>query len=96
MQRWRRGCSLRPGRSKVKVEACVLIVERWLIGRLRNRVFYSLAELNAAIGDLLRRLNEERPIRRLKQETGRQKTERDFAKLRREQSGRGSLLNYRE
>jgi transposase len=51
--------------DKAKVEACVLIVERWLIGRLRNRVFYSLAELNAAIGDLLRRLNEERPIRRL-------------------------------
>jgi transposase len=52
-------------RDKAKVEACVLIVERWLIGRLRNRVFYSLAELNAAIGQLLLRLNEERPIRRL-------------------------------
>jgi hypothetical protein len=34
--------------AKAKVEACVLIVERWLIGRLRNRVFHSLAELNAA------------------------------------------------
>ena len=52
-------------RDKAKVEACVLIVERWLIGRLRDRRFYSLAELNAAIGDLLKRLNEERPIRRL-------------------------------
>jgi transposase len=52
-------------RDKAKVEACVLIVERWLIGRLRHRVFYSLAELNAAIGELLQRLNEERPIRRL-------------------------------
>jgi transposase len=52
-------------RDKAKVEAGVLIVERWLIGRLRNRVFYSLAELNAAIGELLLRLNEERPIRRL-------------------------------
>jgi transposase len=52
-------------RDKAKVEACVLIVERWLLGRLRNRIFHSLAELNAAIGDLLRRLNEERPIRRL-------------------------------
>jgi Mu transposase-like protein len=48
------------------VEACVLIVERWLIGRLRDRRFYSLAELNAAIGKLLRHLNEERPIRRLR------------------------------
>src|SRR5215207_3831248 len=52
-------------RDKAKVEACVLIVERWLIGRLRDRRFYSLAELNAAIGELLHRLNEERPIRRL-------------------------------
>ena len=43
----------------------MLIVERWLLGRLRHRRFYSLAELNAAIGELLRRLNEERPIRRL-------------------------------
>jgi transposase len=51
--------------AKAKVEACVLIVERWLFGRLRNRIFHNLAELNAAIGDLLRRLNEERPIRRL-------------------------------
>ena len=46
-------------------EAAVLIVERWLLGRLRHRRFYSLAELNAAIGELLRQLNEERPIRRL-------------------------------
>ena len=52
-------------RDKAKVEAGVLIVERWMLGRLRNRRFYSLAELNAAIGELLRQLNEERPIRRL-------------------------------
>src|SRR5260370_733162 len=43
----------------------VIIVERWLLGRLRHRRFYSLAELNAAIGEMLRQLNEERPIRRL-------------------------------
>jgi transposase len=35
------------------------------LGRLRHRRFYSLAELNAAIGELLYQLNEERPIRRL-------------------------------
>ena len=52
-------------RDKAKVEAAVLIVERWLLGRLRHRRFYSLAELNAAIGELLHQLNEERPIRRL-------------------------------
>ncbi len=52
-------------RDKAKVEAGVLIIERWLLGRLRHRRFYSLAELNAAIGELLRQLNDERPIRRL-------------------------------
>src|SRR5260370_20985639 len=52
-------------RDKAKVEVAVLIVERWLLGRLRHRRFYSLAELNAAIGEMLRQLNEERPIRRL-------------------------------
>jgi hypothetical protein len=43
----------------------VLIIERWLLGRLRHRRFYSLGELNAAIIELLRQLNDERPIRRL-------------------------------
>jgi transposase len=52
-------------RDKAKVEQAVLIIERWLLGRLRHRIFYSLADVNAAIGDLLRRLNEERPMRRL-------------------------------
>ena len=52
-------------RDKAKVEAAVLIIERWILARLRHQRFYSLTELNAAIGDLLKRLNEERPIRRL-------------------------------
>jgi transposase len=52
-------------RDKAKVEAAVLIMERWILGRLRNRRFHSLAELNAAIGALLIRINDERPIRRL-------------------------------
>jgi len=52
-------------RDKAKVEVAVLIIERWLLGRLRHRRFYSLAELNAAISELLRQLNDERPIRRL-------------------------------
>lgn len=55
----------RKPRDKAKVEQAVLIVERWLLGRLRHRTFYSLAEVNAAIGELLTRLNEERPIRRI-------------------------------
>ena len=32
---------------------------------MRHRTFYSLGEVNAAIGELLKHLNEERPIRRL-------------------------------
>ena len=52
-------------RDKAKVEAGVLIMERWILGRLRNRCFHSLAELNGAIRDLLVRLNDTRPIRRL-------------------------------
>ena len=55
----------RKPRDKAKVEACVLIVERWLLGRLRHRAFHGLGELNAAIGELLVRLNEQRPLRRL-------------------------------
>ena len=60
-----RSCRPRRPRDKAKVETAVLIIERWLLGRLRHRRFYSLAELNAAIGEMLRRLNEEPPIRRL-------------------------------
>ena len=52
-------------RDKAKVEAAVRIVERWLLGRLRHRVFYSLADVNAAIGELLTELNERRVLRRV-------------------------------
>ena len=37
-------------RDKAAVEAGVLQVERWVLAPLRNRTFYSLAELNRAIG----------------------------------------------
>ena len=50
-------------RDKAKVEAAVGIVERWLLGRLRNRRFYSLAEVNAAIAELLVALNDRRVLR---------------------------------
>jgi len=55
----------RKPRDKAKVEVCVLIVERWLLGRLRHRQFYSLGELNQAIGEMLDEINERRPLRRL-------------------------------
>ncbi len=55
----------RKPRDKAKVEQAVLVVERWLLGRLRHHTFFSLAEVNQALAALLHRLNEERPIRRL-------------------------------
>lgn len=55
----------RKPRDKAKVEAAVLIMERWILGRLRHQRFYSLEELNTAIRSLLVRVNDELPIRRL-------------------------------
>ena len=57
----------RKPRDKAKVEAAVLIMERWILGRLRHQRFYSLEELNVAIRTLLVRVNDELPIRRLGQ-----------------------------
>jgi transposase len=51
-------------RDKAVVEASVLLVERWILARLRNRQVFSLAELNAAIRELLTDLNE-RPFKKL-------------------------------
>jgi len=44
-------------RDKAKVEVGVQVVERWILARLRNRTFFSLAELNSAIAQLLVDLN---------------------------------------
>lgn len=48
---------VRKPRDKAKVEGGVLIVERWILACVRNRQFFSLAELNAAISQLLLTLN---------------------------------------
>jgi transposase len=48
---------VRKPRDKAKVEAGVLVVERWILARLRDRTFFSLGELNAAIAELLEALN---------------------------------------
>ncbi len=45
---------VRKPRDKAKFEVGVQVVERWILARLRNRRFFSLAELNAAIAELLR------------------------------------------
>lgn len=51
-------------RDKAKVEVAVQIVERWILARLRNQVFATLEEVDAAIGELLDELNA-RPFKRL-------------------------------
>jgi len=55
---------VRKPRDKAKVEVGVQVVERWILARLRNQRFFSLAELNAAIAVLVTDLNA-RPMRRL-------------------------------
>lgn len=48
---------VRRPRDKASVEVGVQIVERWILARLRDCTFFSLAELNAAIAALLAELN---------------------------------------
>ena len=65
------GCAVLPAkkrkpRYKAKVEAGVLVAQRWILAVLRHHVFHSLAELNVAIRELLERLND-RKLRKLKQ-----------------------------
>jgi transposase len=48
---------VRKPRDKAKVEAGVLVVERWIIAALRKRTFFSLAEMNLALRELLARIN---------------------------------------
>ncbi|MBV9375742.1 MAG: IS21 family transposase [Alphaproteobacteria bacterium] len=49
----------RPGkpRDKAKVEVAVQVATRWIVAKLRNRRFFSLSELNAAISELTTQLD---------------------------------------
>ena len=51
-------------RDKAPAEQSVLLTQRWILARLRNHRFFSLAELNGAIGELLTDLNN-RPFKKL-------------------------------
>jgi transposase len=44
-------------RDKAKVEVAVQVAQRWILARLRNRRFFSLTELNAAVTLLVNELN---------------------------------------
>ena len=54
----------RKPRDKATVESMVLVAQRWILARLRNRTFFSLDELNVAISKLLEELNA-RPLQKL-------------------------------
>ena len=45
-------------RDKAKVEVGVQVVQRWILARLRKRVFFCLEEVNQAIRELLVSLND--------------------------------------
>jgi transposase len=47
-------------RDKAKVEAGVLIAQRWILARLRHETFFSLDALNERIAELLEDLNDRR------------------------------------
>jgi len=51
-------------KDKAKVESGVLVVERWILARLRHHTFFSLGELNQEIKRLLESLNS-RPFKKL-------------------------------
>lgn len=55
---------VRKPRDKAKAEAGVLLVERWILARLRKITFFSLDQLNQAIAGLLRQLNN-RPFKKM-------------------------------
>jgi transposase len=62
-------------RDKAKVEVAVQIAQRWILARLRNETFFSLAALNARIAELVEALNT-RPMRKLGGATRRELFER--------------------
>ncbi len=55
---------VRKPQDKAKVETAVQIVERWILAPLRGRTFFSLNEVNQAIGELLTQMNK-RPFQKL-------------------------------
>ncbi len=53
----------RKPRDKAKAENAVQVVQRWIVAALRKHTFFSLGEVNQAIGELLVRLNQ-KPFRK--------------------------------
>jgi len=57
---------VRKPKDKAKVEVGVQVVERWILARLRDHTFFSLADLNRGLRTLCDELND-RPMRHLGQ-----------------------------
>jgi len=75
------GTSILPARprkpkDKAKVEVAVQVAQRWILARLRNETFYTLAELNKRIWELLADMND----RKMKAYGGQTRRER-FLKI---------------
>lgn len=49
---------IRRPRDKAPVESGVLVAERWILARLRNRIFFGVDEAKAAVRELLPPINE--------------------------------------
>lgn len=63
------GTAILPARAyhpkdKAKAEVSVQVAQRWILARLRNEIFFSLADLNRAIARLVDDLNN-RPFKRM-------------------------------
>lgn len=48
---------VRKPKDKAKAEVAVLVAQRWILGRLRNRTFHTIQEMNRAIRELLGGMN---------------------------------------
>lgn len=48
---------VRKPKDKAKAEGGVLIIERWALGRLRDRIFHSIAEINLALRECIDLIN---------------------------------------
>lgn len=65
---------IRKPKDKAKVESNVLHIQRYILARLRNRQFFSLAEVNQAIAELLEEFNA-RPMKDYGHQTRRERFE---------------------
>ena len=84
----------RKPKDKAKVERAVQVVQRWVLARLRDRVFTSLPELNEAIAELVAVINA-KPMRLLNKSREQLWKELDWCRFRRFQPSGKSVPRRR-